>query len=133
MPKKFLKKIIMCLLFVPPCALMAQSVKILINHIGYENNQPKTAIVEADTKLILQNFQLIDAGSGKVVYTGKPVYNGAVNKWKQYIFWTMDFTGFTINGNYRLQLAAAGKTITSYPFIIGKNILEQYTLSDIVY
>ena len=133
MQKKFLKRIIICSVIVLPLSLMAQSVRVLINHIGYENNQSKTAIAEADSKLILQNFQLIDAGSGKVVYTGKPVYSGSVNKWKQYIFWTMDFTGFTINGNYQLRLSLPGKIITSYPFTIGKNILEQYTLSDIVY
>ena len=133
MQKEFLKRIIICLLIILPLSLMAQSVRVLINHIGYENNQSKTAIAEADTKLILQNFQLIDAGTGKVVYTGKPVYSGSVNKWKQYIFWTMDFTGFKTDGNYQLRLSLPGKIIISYPFTIGKNILEQYTLSDIVY
>jgi hypothetical protein len=133
MHKKFLKRVIICSLAIMPCFVKAQPVKILINHIGYENNQPKTAIVEAGTKLALERFQIIDAGTGKIVYTGKPVFSGAVNKWKQFLFWTINFTDFTTNGNYRLQLALPGENISSWPFTIGKNVLEQYTLSDIVY
>ncbi|MEP6746834.1 MAG: glycoside hydrolase family 9 protein, partial [Bacteroidota bacterium] len=111
----------------------AQPIKILINHIGYENNQSKTAIVEASTQPALQHFNIIDAETGKVVYSGKTIYSGPVDKWKQYQFWTINFTDFNMDGNYRLQLVLAGKTIESYPFIVGKNVLEQYTLSNVVY
>jgi len=133
MHKNLLKKIITGLAIVLPCLAIAQPVKILINHIGYENNQSKKAIIEANTRLAIQNFQVIDATTGKTVYTGKAIYSGPVDKWKQYQFWTMDFSSFTTNGTYQLSISLANKTITSYPFSITKNILEQYTLSDIVY
>ena len=133
MHKSFSNQFIICLLLVLPGLLQAQSVKILFNHIGYEASLPKTAIVEADRKLALQNFQLIEAGTGKLVYTGRIVYSGPVDKWKQFIFWTMDFSDFNTNGYYKLQVSAGGKTIVTYPFTIGKNTLEQYTLSGIIY
>ena len=133
MQKSFLIKFIACILAMLPFALSAQPLKILVNHIGYENSLPKKAIVEADTKIELKEFQLIDAGSGKVVYNGKVIYSGGVDKWKHFIFWTMDFSDFITNGNYKIQITVNNKTVSSYPFIIGKNVLEQNTIANIIY
>lgn len=133
MHKSFLNRIFTGLASLFPFGLIAQPVKILINHIGYENNQPKNAIVEATGKPVFENFKIIDAATGKTVFTGKPVYSGPVDKWKQYQFWTMNFTKLTNNGKYQLRLELPDKIIISYPFIIGKNLLEQFTLSDVVY
>jgi len=133
MYKNLLKQFVTGLVILLPGLTIAQPVKILINHIGYENNQLKKAIVEAGTRLVIQDFQLIDVATGKAVYKGKTTYSGPVDKWKKYQFWTIDFSGFTTKGTYRLSISLPGETITSYPFVITKNILEQYTLSDIVY
>ena len=121
-------------LMVWPHVTKAQPVKILVNHIGYESNQPKKAIVEADTRLDLSAFRLIDVATGKTVYTGSTVYSGPVDKWKNFFFWTIDFSSFQTNGRFQLQLMVpGGTTVASWPFTIGKNVLEQYTLSDVVY
>src|SRR6202012_5185008 len=55
--------------------------------------------------------------------------SGAVGKWQHRQFWTIDFTPYTAAGTYRLRVNGA----TSWPFIIGNNVLEKATLSDILY
>jgi thiol-disulfide isomerase/thioredoxin len=110
-------------------ALQAQPLKVLTNQVGYEDSKPKRAVVVAATPLSLSSFQLIDEGTGKTVYQGKPVYSGPVGNWKKGQFWTIDFTPYTAAGTYRLRVNGT----TSRPFIIGANVLEKATLSDIVY
>lgn len=116
-----------------PCLLQAQTVKILVNHIGYEVARPKNAIILAPGKEAINMFDLIDMQTGQSVFTGKPVYRGVVDHWKNRQFWTLDFSGFLRPGNYKLMIHPGGKVISSYPFSIGDNILEKATLSDIAY
>jgi hypothetical protein len=112
---------------------MAQSAKLITNHVGYEYSKSKHAILIAESKLAVDNFELVNATTGNKVYTGKVVYSGPVNKWKHWLFWTIDFSGYKTFGNYYLRVTAAGKPVVSYPFMINKNVLEQATVSDVVY
>ena len=116
-----------------PAFLFAQSVKVLTNHVGYEADGPKKAIVETDGKIAVNAFQLIDIKTGETVLQGKPVFAGAVNKWKNWLFWIVDLSSYNQPGNYKLQVSSAKGIASSYPFIIGKNVLEQATLSDVIY
>lgn len=101
--------------------------------MGYEFDGAKKAIIVADGKADISSFKLIDTKTGKEVFSGKPVFNGPVNKWKNWQFWTMDFTPFTMDGKYKLQVSTPKGLVSSYPFVIGKNVLEQATLSDVIY
>lgn len=116
-----------------PFYLGAQSVKIVTNHVGYENTRAKQAVIVAGKQLRINSFLLQDAVTGKTVYTGKTVFTGPVRHWKNWVFWTLDFSSFTTPGTYQLQITAAGQPVTSYPFRIGKNVLEQATISDVIY
>ena len=116
-----------------PAALKAQSLRVLTNQVGYESDKPKRAVVVATRHLPLAFFELIDDSTGKPVYRGKIAYSGPVDKWKDWQFWTIDFTPCTAAGSYRLRAFGPGHTATSWPFIIGANVLEKATLSDIVY
>ena len=111
----------------------AQTVRILANHVGYELSKAKRAVIEADQKLSIDSFQLVDASTGQTVYRGSVQYAGPVMKWKNWQFWDIDFTAFATQGTYRLQVTLPQGAVTSYPFIIGKNVLEKTTLSDVVY
>ncbi len=114
----------------------AQPLRVLTNQVGYEDSKPKHAVVIAGNRLPLSSFDLVDETTGKTVYQGKPVYSGPVDKWKHWQFWTIDFTPYTAAGTYRLRVfggAAPGASATSWPFIIGSNVLEKATLSDILY
>src|SRR5271163_1324775 len=72
------------LLFVP-FLLHAQSVKVVTNQVGYESTKAKHAVIVAGSKIPISAFQLIDAETHHVVYTGKPVYSGPVSKWKTWL------------------------------------------------
>ncbi len=128
---KKIKLIFLCLCF--PMFLFAQSVKIVTNHVGYEFDGAKKAIIVADGKPAIASFELIDTKDGKQVYSGQPVFSGTVDKWKNWQFWTMDFSSVTAPGTYKLQVKTANGTVSSYPFVIGKNVLEKATLSDVIY
>jgi len=112
-----------------PCCLFAQSTRVLVNQVGYEASGPKRAVIEAVGGPAVAGFELVNDSTGKVVYTGTPVFGGPVDKWKHWLFWTIDFSGYRTAGVYRLRAGAA----SSHPFVIGANVLEKATLSDIVY
>jgi len=127
------RKSILYLLFFIPFFLHAQSVKVVTNQVGYEEGKAKKAVIVADTKMVISTFRLVDADTHKTVYEGKPIFSGAVSKWKNWLFWTIDFSQYTAPGNYQLQVIASKNIISSYPFIIGRNVLEKATISDVVY
>ncbi len=121
------------LLFPIPFFLQAQSIKIVTNQVGYEYSKAKHAVIVADSKMAISTFRLIKEDTRQIVYTGKPAFSGPVSKWKNWLFWTIDFSGYIIPGTYQLQVVLPKSTISSYPFIIGKNVLEKATISDVVY
>lgn len=123
---------LLCLLLMP-VFVFAQKIKIVTNQVGYEFDKAKQAIVVSDARLQDASFSIITADDGNAVYSGKAVYSGPVDKWKNFIFYTIDLTNVTKEGSYQVQLKTGGKTITSYPFKIGKNVLEAATISDVVY
>ena len=128
-----LSKAICLLLLYLPFSLGAQSIKILTNQVGYEDNGPKRAVVMAETRLPVEDFKLINPATGETVYSGKTEFANSVGKWKKWLFWTLDFSAYTTEGTYQLQVTLPQKTVVSYPFAISKAVLEQYTLSDVVY
>ncbi len=111
----------------------AQSPLILVNQVGYEATKTKRALIQTNAREAITGFQLIDDSTNKLVYTGKPTYSGPVAKWKTGQYYTIDFSSYNKPGVYRLTATIAGKPTTSYPFTIGRNVLEKYTLSDILY
>ncbi|MBS1916769.1 MAG: glycoside hydrolase family 9 protein [Bacteroidetes bacterium] len=128
-----IKKITLAFIFFLPALIHAQHIKIVTNHVGYEDNLAKRAIIVSDSAITAKIFQLVNTSTGKTVFSGPIVYSGKVDKWKNYIFRVIDFSKFTTDGSYQLQVSNAGKIISSYPFRIEKNILERSTLSDVVY
>jgi peroxiredoxin len=128
-----MRTLTLLILFVP-FFTTAQSSRILVNQVGYEAGKAKRAVIQADDRFSLNNYQLIDDSTGKIVYSGNPVYSGPVEKWKNWKFWTIDFSAFNKPGVYHLEAGNSRAPLTrSYPFVIGRNILEKYTLSDILY
>jgi hypothetical protein len=115
-------------------SLRAQTVRILTNQVGYEQDKAKRAIVQSAVRLEITGFRLVDDSTDKPVYSGKVTYSGPVGKWKNWKFWTLDFTAFTRPGTYRLVASTDRADVArSYPFVIGRNVLEKATLSDVLY
>jgi hypothetical protein len=128
---KITRLLILCICF--PAFLYSQSIKVVTNHVGYEFDQSKKAIVVTEGKAAIGSFQLVDAKTRKGIFQGKPIFCGPVNKWKNWQFWTIDFSSYQKVGTYQLKVMSPKGATLSYPFIIGKNVLEQATLSDVIY
>jgi Glycosyl hydrolase family 9/Cellulase N-terminal ig-like domain len=106
---------------------------ILTNHLGYEAGGPKTAVVQGHAGDKISACALEDTGSGEQISTRAPVERGAVDRWRDWVYWTLDFTSATRVGEFRLACTTARGEIRSFPFIIQKDILERHTLSDVIY
>ncbi len=111
----------------------AGDIKILFNQIGYEPGGPKRAVIQGGPEDRMDGFKVIDAESGKEALSGVPVSSGPVQKWKDWRFWTVDFSAVTKEGRYFIECSCSRGTVRSLPFFVQKNVLERSALSDVVY
>ncbi|HEX2694842.1 MAG TPA: glycoside hydrolase family 9 protein, partial [Acidobacteriota bacterium] len=123
--------VLFCL--VAAASALAGTAKVLTNHIGYAPDSAKRAVIEGQQGDTFDAFKVIEAESGKVVLTGAPVHAGPVQKWKDWDFWTVDFSGLKQEGTYIIEASSPKGAIRSYPFLVQKNVLERNALSDVVY
>ena len=114
-------------------AAAAGETKILINHIGYDPAAAKRAVVQGLPGGAWSTFKVIEQATGKAVLTGAAVSVGPVHKWKDWHFWTIDFSPLSQEGTYIIECASPQGAIRSYPFLVQKNILERGALSDVIY
>ena len=124
---------ILLFFLVTPFFLPAQMLRIVTNQVGYESGKAKKAVIMAESRESIESVELVKAADRQVVYTIKPVYTGPVSKWKNWVFWTIDFSGYTQEGAYQLQFTHNRRVISSYPFLIGQHVLEAKTVSDVIY
>ena len=85
---------------------------ILVDRIGYESAGRKLLLVRGE--MLPNTFDLVDANSGEVVFTGKleePTYEEATGEYNSY----GDFSAFTTEGTYYVDCDIIGQ---SYPFVI---------------
>ncbi len=108
------------------------AVKILHNHIGYETQGAKHGVILGHENDRITTFKIVDYTSGQEVFSGKPAKVGAVDKWRDWCFWTIDFDEVKKEGTYFIECSANDIVLKSFPFLIQNNILERNTLSDVV-
>lgn len=112
---------------------IAADMTILTNHLGYAPNAWKQAVIKGAEGDKLGQCQLLDTRSGAILHSAKPVAVGKVDQWRDWYFWTWEFTQITAEGNYRIRCDRDGSGLESYPFVIQKDLLERNTLSDVLY
>ncbi len=107
--------------------------QVLTNHIGYETTGFKQATILGFEGDHFDSFKIINNHTKQEVTSGEVTAVGKVDNWKNWLFWTLDFTSLETPGEYIIQTSSQGKTYYSYPFQIQEQILERNTISDIVY
>jgi Glycosyl hydrolase family 9/Cellulase N-terminal ig-like domain len=110
----------------------AQEIKTLVNHLGYETDAPKRAVILGHAGDDVNTFKIIDARNGKEILSGKTAKVGPVDKWKDWIFWTADFSAVNTEGSYFIECATGKGAVRSLPFHVERNLLEKYTLPDVI-
>ena len=128
--KKLLYTIIMIILLITQAKTEN---KVITNHIGYELHASKRAIILASKNDQVKLFRLKEYPENNTILSGEPVYSGPVDKWRDWVFWTVNFTTFEKEGHYTLECEVNGKIEKSFPFLIQKDLLERHTLSDVIY
>jgi hypothetical protein len=116
--------------FAPACFAQLQ---VLVDHVGYETQAPKQAIVAGAKTDHPQKFALIDTDTGKPVLSGEVKPSGQVNAWDKWVFWTADFSSWKKPGHYAIATETETGTVRSCPFEIEDNLLERRTLSNVLY
>lgn len=111
----------------------AAEAKILTNHLGYEPNGPKHAVVLAREGDMVANCALKNYGDDQDVLSVPAKDSGPVQKWRDWFFWTLNFDSFTTEGKYYLQCTYGSGTVRSFPFAIQRDVLERNTMSDVIY
>jgi len=107
--------------------------KILTNHLGYETNGPKHAVILAGPGTSVSSCTLKDNATDSVATTIAPKATGGVDKWRDWQFWTLDFDTFTAEGRYYLECTTGAGSLRSFPFQVQTDIVERSTVSDVIY
>jgi GH18 family chitinase len=124
----------------PVLALLCQAVilatepaQILTNHLGYDAFGPKHAVIRGAETDQIDSFEVRTYPGGSMVLQGKTTATGTVDKWRDWRFWSLDFSDLEAEGSYVIECSDKGQTLRSFPFRIQKNILERFTLSDVIF
>jgi hypothetical protein len=105
---------------------------VLVDQVGYETRSPKEALLLGTDTDHPDSFALVDATTGKTVYTGsvKPV--GQVDAWSG-VYWTADFSSWQTPGHYAIETRTDAGEVSSCVFTIEDDLLERETLSNVIY
>jgi len=114
-------------------AVSAQGTKVLTNQVGTEASGPKLAVIQGHPGDAFSRFAVLDLATGVKALEGVPVHAGPVRKWKDWDFWTVDWSAVTREGTYVIEAISAKGISRSHPTTVQKNALERNTLSDVLY
>ena len=121
------------------CLTLAQAgfaqtgIRVLVNHIGYEQDAAKRAVILGHAGDEVTGFTVIDTATGSNVFSGPAVKAGPVDQWKDWIFWTTDFSAVTNPGTYLVECQTSAGAARSFPFLVQPDLPEKYTLSGVIY
>jgi hypothetical protein len=103
---------------------------LLTNHIGYEANAPKQAILQTrKARLSSTSVLLVCADDHVTVDSFEVTKHGRVANWHQGNYFTVDFSAVTQPGRYYLRF----ENLRSEIFEIGEKLLMQKTFSDVLH
>ena len=106
---------------------------VLVNHLGYDPPAPKRAVVQGHRGDVVRSCAVEPLEGGASVPTRAPQSVGPVARWRDWVYWTVDFSDFRREGTFRLACATATGAVRSFPFRVEDHVLERHTLSDVLY
>lgn len=106
--------------------------KILTNHMGYSAHGPKKAVIQCVAGETPQACRLVDA-AGRVCRSLLPEAVGEVAHWNQGEFWTVDFSDYTVEGEYYVEAEGSSGCVRSHPFEISAKVLTMRMISAVGY
>jgi len=111
-----------------------QEMTILANQVAYNLESPKTAFIKSNGALPGKTiFQIVNAITGQVVYTGEAGKSEQVADWHKDVWYTkLDFSSFQQSGYYKIHVASKGKAFESYDFRIEEDALGKIAIPAIV-
>src|SRR5690348_11462068 len=109
----------------PQLALAQTTLKVLTNHIGYEAAGSKCAVVLGHDSDDVKSFRLIDELTGNEALRAVATKAGRVDQWKDWCFWTADFSPLRAEGTYLIELTTGAGPVRSFPFRIQRDLLER--------
>lgn len=133
MNRKTASFLVIAFLLVLAPGSFARQMQILTNHLGYETNGPKHAVVMGRQGDRVSNCSLKDERTDQTARSLDPKARGPVQKWRDWYFWTLDFDSFAEEGEYRIECATSMGDARSFPFHVQKHLLERGTVSDVIY
>ena len=108
-------------------------VQVLVDHVGYELQSSKQALVVGSAQDHPDRFTLIDSITGKTILTGALTPSGEVRNWGGRTFWIADFSTLTTAGHYILKVHTPSGDAASCAFEVTDDLLERNTLSNVVF
>ncbi len=115
-----------------PNPVVAQSIKVLANHVGYEKDGPKRIVVLGHETNEVTSWKLVNAQTGREVMSGIATKAGPVQHWKDWCFWTVDISKAGEAGEYVLECSTDQGVVRSFPFLIQSSLLERSTLGSVI-
>lgn len=120
-------------LIAPLAAGAAEPARILTNQLGYETSGPKRAVVQGAAADHIDACSVRSFPGLDEVLKLQPKPAVAVQGWRDWRFWSIDFGTLTRPGEYVIACTNAGHpALQSYPFLVQNDILERHTLSDVL-
>jgi hypothetical protein len=127
-----------CGIMVAPSTALAAQVSapqrplVLVDQVGYATSAPKRAIVQGADNDRFKAFAIVDERTGMTVLRGVPQAAGQVDHWHDWRYWTVDFSALETPGRYRIEVTGSAD-VSSFPFRVADDVLERYTLSNVIY
>ena len=114
----------------------AEPARILINHLGYDTFGPKHAVVQGSGSDRIVACSIRTSPAGKLALETKPNAAVGVEQWRDWRFWTFDFSSLQQDGTYAIECrnegTSGGSTLRSSEFKVQRNLLERQTLSNVI-
>ncbi|RQG94244.1 glycoside hydrolase family 9 protein [Natrarchaeobius chitinivorans] len=131
--------------------------KILVNQAGYDPDERKRAILRGSPGETPGDVRVVDVETNAVVFETEATRRGPVDDWKNWVFWTAEFTALEEPGSYAVTVDVTdtgaggqdeggptdrdgdsraggdGTRPRSHVFEIREDVVGERVLSDVVY